>query len=225
MNDAPRGRLLALHEQCGEEVWLSEEDAALLRALDFDLLRLAEADATGVDLHAGQACFLVNPKQYVAHLALPSGDVLRVEPKIHAANVFRMLAYVYARCRPDVFRDAEVSYATGRSLFEPLVELFNDLVATRARRGLVQDYVRHEQNLGVMRGRILLERQVTTNAVRPDHLFCRYYQQTPDIEDNQILKWTLWCLASLDDWSERTARFLRVCPASVGNGESVLPLR
>ncbi|MEK7405221.1 MAG: hypothetical protein AAB225_08945 [Acidobacteriota bacterium] len=187
-----------------------EEDAALLKTLDFDLVRLAASDTTGADLHPGQAYFLANPKQYVAHLALPSGSLLLVEPKINPANVFRMLAYVYAGWNRDVFRNAEVFYSTDRLLFEPLVELFSDLVAARVRRGLGQDYVRHEENLAVMRGRILLERQVAANAVRPDRLFCRYHQQTPDIEDNQIVKWTLRHLAGVDGWSARTVHSLRV---------------
>lgn len=210
MTEGSRGRLLVLREQCPEQVWLWEEDAALLKKLDFDLVRLAVSDTAGADLHPGQAYFQVNPKQYVAHLALPSGSLLLVEPKINPANVFRMLAYVYAGWNRDVFRNAEVLYSTDRLLFEPLVELFSDMVAARVRRGLVQDYVRHEENLSVMRGRILFERQVAANAVRPDRLFCRYHQQTPDIEDNQVVKWTLRYLAGVDGWSARTAHSVRV---------------
>jgi hypothetical protein len=136
MSEGFQGPLVVLQEQSAEQVWLSEDDAALLKALDFELVALAPSDTTGADLHPGQACFLANPKQYVAHLALPSGAALLVKPKIDPANVFRMLAYVYAGWNRDVFQKAEVCYSTDRFLFEALVELFSDLVAARVRRGL-----------------------------------------------------------------------------------------
>jgi len=210
MSEGSQEQLLVLHEQRTEQVWLQEEDAAFLKHLDFGLVRIAASDTTGADLHPGQACFDANPKQYVSHLALPSGAILLVEPKISPASVFRMLAYVYSTWNRDVFRKAEVFYATDKFTFEPLVELFTDLVAGRVRRGLAQDYVRHEENLAVMRGRILFERQIAVNAVRPDRLFCRYDQRTLDTEDNQILKWTLHCLAGVGGWSARTDHSLRV---------------
>jgi 5-methylcytosine-specific restriction enzyme subunit McrC len=201
-------RLIVLQEQRPETVWLWLEDAALLKALDFEVICIPTSDTSGAN--PGQDCFQVNPKQYVSHLALPSGDVLLVEPKIDPANVFRMLAYVYVGWNKEVFRKAEVLYSTDKLLFEPLVELFCDLVAARVRRGLVQDYERHEENLSVMRGRILFERQVVANAARPDRLFCRYHQRTPDNEDNQIVRWTLRYLTSMDWWSTRTVHSLRV---------------
>ena len=210
MVEGLQSQRVVLQEQCPKQVWLWEEDAKLLESLDFDLVRLAGSDTNDADLHPGQACFSANAKQYVSHLALPSGTLLLVEPKINPANIFRMLAYVYAGWNRDVFRDAEVRYASDNFLFEPLVELFNDLVAGRVRRGLVHDYVRHEENLSVMRGRILFERHVAVNAVRPDHLFCGYHRRTPDIEDNQILKWTLHYLASVKGWTARTVHSLRL---------------
>jgi 5-methylcytosine-specific restriction enzyme subunit McrC len=199
---------IALQEQCDSSVWLRSDDAALLQTLGFDV-RVAPPNGAEADQHPGRSCFIVSPKQYVAHLALPSGVVLMVRPKIDPANVFRMLAYVYAGWNKDVYRNAEVLYSTDTFLFEPLVELFCELVASRVRRGLVQDYVNHEENLAVLRGRIAFEQQVSVNPMRPDRLFCRYQQQTPDNDDNQIVKWTLRYLTSVEAWSLPTVHALR----------------
>jgi 5-methylcytosine-specific restriction enzyme subunit McrC len=201
---------IVLQEQCDKPVWLRAEDAALLQELKFDVhIAPLAPDRIAADHYPDQNCFIVNPKQYVAHLGLPSGTILMVKPKVDSANVFRMLAYVYAGWNRDVFQHADVLYSTDQCLFEPLVELLCELVAARVRRGLVQDYMNHEENLAVLRGRILFEQQVAVNAVRPDRLFCRYQQQTPDNEDNQIVKWTLRYLAS-QRWSTRTVHSLRV---------------
>jgi len=202
---------IVLQEQCDTPVWLRAQDAALLQKLGFEVHIAPPApDTIAVDECPDQNCFVVNPKQYVAHLELPSGKILVVKPKIDPANVFRMLAYVYSGWNRDIFQHAEVLYSTDRFLFEPLVEIFCDLVAARVRRSLVQDYMNHEENLTVLRGRILFEWQVAVNAMRPDRLFCRYQQQTPDTEDNQIVKWTLRYLSSFEGWSMRTVHSLRV---------------
>lgn len=202
---------IVLQEQCYTTVWLGVEDAILLPKLGFDVrIDTSAPDPTAVVHGPDENRFIVNPRQYVAHLELPSGTVLLVKPKVDPANVFRMLAYVYAGWNREVFQRADVLYSTDKFLFEPLVELFCELVAARIRRGLVQNYMIHEEDLTVLRGRILFEQQVAVNARRPDRLFCRYQQQTLDNEDNQIVKWAIWYLSSLAGWSTRTAHSLRL---------------
>jgi 5-methylcytosine-specific restriction enzyme subunit McrC len=120
-----------------------------------------------------------------------------------------MLAYIYAPEHPDPFRDADVLYASDQLLFEPLVDLFNALVAKRVRRGLYQSYLEHQDNLSVFKGRLSVQHHLNLNLARPDHAFCRYSQRTHDIEDNQIIKWTLRVLLSVFPWSTKTIQSLR----------------
>jgi 5-methylcytosine-specific restriction enzyme subunit McrC len=198
-----------LQEQAGQEVLLSTEDAALLRELKFDVNAIYKKVERKEPEGAGLNSYFVNPKQYVGHFLLPSGTRVVVEPKIDAANVFRMLAYVYAREKQEVFLEAEVSYRPDQFLFEPLVELFNALVANRVRRGLFQDYVTYEENLSVFRGRLIAARHLQQNLARPDRIFCRFSPSTHDVEDNQIVKWTLWFLLRAFPWSSLTVQRLR----------------
>lgn len=211
MSEEPERQTVVLQEQYEKLVWLQADDAALLQRLDFEI-RIAPPppDTIAADQSPDQNCFIVNPRQYVAHLKLPSGTILVIKPKVDPACIFRMLAYVYAGWRHDVFQRTDVLYATDEFRIEPLVELFCELVAARVRRGLVQDYQNHEENLSVLRGRILFEKQAAVNVIRPDRLFCGYQEQTPDNEDNQIVKWTLRYLAGFGCWSTRTVHSLRV---------------
>jgi 5-methylcytosine-specific restriction enzyme subunit McrC len=94
-------------------------------------------------------------------------------------------------------------------LFEPLVELFNALVAKRVRRGLYQSYIEHQDNLSVFKGRLSVHQHLRANLASPSHVFCRYSQQTHDIEDNQIIKWTIRVLLSVFPWSVGTVHSLR----------------
>ena len=55
------------------------------------------------------------------------------------------------------------------------------------RRGLRSDYVVHEEALGVLRGRLLFERQLRTRHGRFDRLECRFDERSADIFDNRLL--------------------------------------
>lgn len=195
-----------LEEQQWREIRLSTEDADLLRELNFDVAQSQSAASIQAD---DKKSYVVNPRQYVGHFVLPSGAKVVIKPKIDAANVFRMLAYIYAREHPDPFRDLDVLYASDQMLFEPLVELFSRLVAKRVRRGLYQSYVEHHDNLSVFKGRLSVNRHIQINLSQPEHAFCRYSQQTHDIEDNQIIKWTIRVLLAVFPWSKSTLQSLR----------------
>ena len=195
-----------LEEQQWREAWLLPDDADFLRRLNFDI---AVSSASTPPAERARRAYVVNPRQYVGHFLLPSGMKVIIRPKIEAANVFRMLAYIYAREHPDPFRDADVLYASDQLLFEPLVELFNALVANRVRRGLYQSYLEHQDNLSVFKGRLSVQQHLNLNRARPDHAFCRYSQQTHDIEDNQIIKWTMRVLLSVFPWAPKTIQSLR----------------
>ncbi len=156
-----------------------------------------------------QKDYVVNPNQYIGHFLLPSGTRVVIQPKVETSNIFRILAYIYAREHPDPFREAEVTYHPDQLLFEPLVELFNRLVAKRVRRGLYQNYQEHEENLLVFRGRLSAPQHIRNNLARPDHAFCRFTQNTHDVDDNQIIKWTLRFLLTVYPWSAPTVQALR----------------
>jgi hypothetical protein len=201
---------VSLEEQHFMAVRMLAEDAEYMaRVLQFDVVPLKDAqpqeDQTGDRLHD----FDVNPNQYVGHFLLPSGMTAIIAPKIIQANVFRMLAYVFARSNPDVFLPPEVLYARENLLFEPLVQLFNDLVENRVRRGLVKDYLQHENNERVLRCQIVFDQHIQQNICRPDRLFCRYFDNTFDVEDNQIIKYTLRHLVSCAPWSLGTLQSLK----------------
>src|SRR5205807_1691624 len=139
----PNSDHVLLEEQQWREVLLSSEDIALLRSLNFEV-GSSWIPPKIVSEDQSKHAYVVNPRQYVGHFLLPSGIKVIIKPKIETSNIFRTLAYIYAREHPDPFRKAEVSYKPDQLLFEPLVELFNTLVSNRVRRGLYQNYIEHE---------------------------------------------------------------------------------
>jgi 5-methylcytosine-specific restriction enzyme subunit McrC len=196
---------ITLKEQATQQVFLRLGDIRFLQRLPFEV-SLAEMVSAN-DSDASIAC-LVNPTSCVGHFELPSGRIIVVEPKIDAASVFRMLGYVFADEHRRLFEWEDVQYASERLLFEPLVERLNALVTARTKRGLVQDYIRREDNLSVFRGALNTKGHVQQNLGRENRVHCRFFEQTVDVPDNRYVKATLWHLVQFGGWTPRTMQSL-----------------
>jgi 5-methylcytosine-specific restriction enzyme subunit McrC len=86
------------------------------------------------------------------------------------------------------------SYATdrelpsdGNDLFDLLAWIFADACARIAAAGPRKDYVEREDELPVLRGRLLADRQLLRRPERPDRLWCRFDEHEHDVPDNQLL--------------------------------------
>jgi len=196
---------LTLKEQATQRASLELGDVRHLEHLRF---QVAFAQTPPADSGDTSVACLVNPTSYVGHFELPSGRIVVVEPKIESANVFRMLGYVFAEEHRRLFKWEDVQYASERLLFEPLVERLNELVSSRAKRGLVQDYICREENLGVFRGALNIKAHVQQNLARENRIHCRFFEQTVDIPDNRLVKAALWRLLQFGGWTPRTTQSL-----------------
>lgn len=73
-------------------------------------------------------------------------------------------------------------------LLEVFISAFFDAVAQIARGGLLRQYREHEENLTVVRGRIVNNRQFAVHANRPDWIACRYDELTTDNTWNRLVR-------------------------------------
>jgi 5-methylcytosine-specific restriction enzyme subunit McrC len=119
-----------------------------------------------------------------------------------------MLAYVFTEGHQDYLRPEQVKYASDSLLFEPLVRLFNDLVSRRVRRGLVQDYVQREENSASFRGALDANPHIQHNLGRDNRIWCRFFEQTVDIDDNRVIKSALHHLLRFGGWTTSTTHDL-----------------
>ncbi|KQU01826.1 restriction endonuclease [Methylobacterium sp. Leaf469] len=139
--------------------------------------------------------------QQVVGVLVANDVTLEILPKIDGdaacarASLVHMLAAVH-----------DLKIATGpttdlgwqsRDLLEILIRLFCDKLAAVLRRGLPRAYVRREDDLPALRGRLDVIRQCTMLAASPQRLACRYEDLDADIALNRILKAALVRLAGL----------------------------
>jgi 5-methylcytosine-specific restriction enzyme subunit McrC len=72
-------------------------------------------------------------------------------------------------------------------LFDLIALLFLETCDALIRSGLFRDYREQEEELGVVRGRLLIDQQVVRRFGRLDRLICRFDEQEYDVLENRII--------------------------------------
>lgn len=125
---------------------------------------------------------------------------LSLQPKVPLANLFRMLEYA-SQLHSFRFLPELVACHSLPEFYEYLAGVLAGKVCERGRKGFYRAYLPQVERLPYVRGRLDVPGLARSpEQVRP---VCRYQQRTTDIEDNQILSWTLWRIMQSGLCSER----------------------
>jgi 5-methylcytosine-specific restriction enzyme subunit McrC len=175
---------------------LGREDFAFLQGVLFNRLRITRVAADDV--------FVLNPKQYVGAVRLPSGRTVRSWPRIDSRNFLYMLAV--ANSLPDIALLPAAEFDRFEHLLELVTIYFADLLESRIERGLYRAYVELDENLPVVRGRIQIAQDIQRNVVTRSRVFCRFGEYSWDVPENQILRYVTRLLAGWPFESEVQGR-------------------
>jgi 5-methylcytosine-specific restriction enzyme subunit McrC len=77
--------------------------------------------------------------------------------------------------------------ATGAGLFDLIALLFAEEAERLINGGLIADYLEDEDALPLVRGRVLIERQLRESFGRYERIYCRFDERNSDIRHNQVL--------------------------------------
>jgi 5-methylcytosine-specific restriction enzyme subunit McrC len=131
--------------------------------------------------------------QYCGVVSL--GDrVLEILPKIdesRSAEECRGILLRLLRESEDfpLFRHLPVGQHVRRApLLEVFIAAFFDAVTTIVRGGLLRRYREREEDIHVVRGRIVSSRQFAVHSNRPDRIACRFDELTADNDWNRFVK-------------------------------------
>ncbi len=196
--------LIALREQETDRVKLTSSEANALERLHMDI-RYRE-----------DFLFEVNPGSWIGHFRLNEDDqrALYIEPKVPIRNIFSLLGTAYHLYSQDpdhsLFRQPPVQYSADiADAIQPVVIEFNKAVTTLLQEGLLQKHIESEENLKVLRGRLLWPQHISQNLIRKDRLFCRFAQSEVDIPENQVVLWALLLLQRSGEWSVEVKQTLQ----------------
>ncbi len=117
-----------------------------------------------------------------------AGHEIRVVPKHTRGSlgVLTMLRYA-SGAAPDQLRSARTVRGGDRNLLDLVCLLLADESELVVRQGALQDYVEHEDALPMLRGRLLLDRQVRARYGQVEEIECRFDELETDIAENRIL--------------------------------------
>lgn len=139
----------------------------------------------------GKPCVQVT--SFVGVIRAPNGYQIEVLPKvgkIDDAKRARMLLIDMLRCMYG-FRHIQTDSARLSATRMPLLEVFirEFLLAVQVvvKRGLRSDYVGRQDNLFVMRGKLLVSEHLRRNLTRADRFFTAHDQFIPDRPENRLI--------------------------------------
>lgn len=121
---------------------------------------------------------------------IPCTDELGValRPKVELGNLFRMLEYAY-RLESFRFLEGLIDCKSLEEFYERLANVLARRVLDRARKGFYRAYLPESERLPFVRGRIDVSRMV--QSPWDVKIQCHYEEHTADVEENQLLSWTL----------------------------------
>ncbi|MEG4029613.1 MULTISPECIES: 5-methylcytosine restriction system specificity protein McrC [unclassified Microcoleus] len=129
-------------------------------------------------------------KGRVGNIPITPEFCIIIHPKVPIANLFGMLEYAYKL--KIKFPQGAIQCQFLEQSYETLANILAQKILERCRKGLYRDYLSKTERLAYIRGRVDLR-----SALQKPwdvKLKCHYNEQTGDIEDNQILAWTLFII-------------------------------
>lgn len=129
---------------------------------------------------------------WVGHIPLTSDFHFALRPKVTVGNLLRMLEYAYD-LKSFRFLEGLFDCQSLEDFYERLADILVCRILKRGRLGFYSAYLPKTESLPYVRGRINV-RQVISKPWDVK-VQCDYEELTADIEENQILAWTVWCIA------------------------------
>src|SRR3569833_111977 len=135
--------------------------------------------------------YTLRSKGWVGHIPIGPDTLIRVRPKAPVSTIFGMLEVAY-NLKSFQLLDGETDIDTVSELFERVAAILSYRILDRARKGLYQTYLSENEPLAFVRGRINMRESLRLSARGSVELYCEFQDLTHDLEDNQILLWTLY---------------------------------
>jgi 5-methylcytosine-specific restriction enzyme subunit McrC len=143
---------------------------------------------------------------YVGFIPISEDLSISISPKTPIKNLFGMWEYAY--------RLKDIKFLGGLFEAQSLQEFYSELaiilakrVIDRSRKGYYRAYLSRTEDLSFLKGKLDIRRMISAPwIVRPR---CSYQEHTADIDENQILAWTLYAILRSGFCHERVLPSIR----------------
>jgi len=145
-------------------------------------------------------------KGWVGHIPVTPDFHVSLLPKVPLVNLFGMLEYAY-ELKSFRFLPGLVNCESLEEFYNNLAHVLAQRILDRCRKGFYRAYLPKTGNLAYVRGR--LDMRQTIQKPWEVKLKCHYEEHTADIEEKQILAWTLFIILRSGLCKERVLPKLR----------------
>jgi len=145
---------------------------------------------------------------WVGYIPLTPEFHLALLPKVQLKNLFGMLEYAYQLTRKSFdFLEGLIDCKSIEDFYSRLAHRLAERILDRGRKGFYRTYVPKTGQLAYIRGQMDIRQAIQ----KPWNvkLNCHYEEHTGDIEENQILAWTLFIIGRSGLCSERVSPTVR----------------
>lgn len=143
-----------------------------------------------------------------------------LQPKVPLQNLFGMWEYAY-RLKSFEFFPGLFQSESLQQFYEQLANILAKRILDRGRKGYYRAYISRSEELSFLRGKLNIN-QLITNPWNP-HPHCDFQENTADVEENQILAWTLFVILRSGICSEHVLPTIRNCYRNIGHIVSLQP--
>jgi 5-methylcytosine-specific restriction enzyme subunit McrC len=161
------------------------------------------------------------PLGWVGTIPVIDSIVISIAPKAPLESLFRMWEYAY-RLKGTKFLDGVINCQSIAEFYQNLAGILANQVLDRTRQGLYRSYLGREDRLPYVSGRLDV-RRLAFEPWRAD-LHCAYEEHTADIEENQILCWTLSVIARSGLCTDRVLSKVRRAYRELTGCTSLMPM-
>ena len=155
---------------------------------------------------------------------IPVSDDLNIsiQPKTSIKNLFGMWEYAY-RLRSIKFLGDLFEADSLQEFYSQLANILAKRIIDRSRKGYYRAYIPRTQDLSYLKGKLDLRRMISTPWIVEPR--CSFQEHTADVDENQILAWTLYAILRSGFCSDRVLPSVRNAFRNVAHIVTLLPFQ
>ena len=155
---------------------------------------------------------------------IPVSEKLRIyiAPKVPLKNLFGMWEYAYRLKSFHILSELFESDSL-QEFYSQLANILAKRVYDRSRKGYYRAYIPKTEDLSFIKGKLDINRMITSPwIIKPR---CSYQENTADVEENQILCWTLHAILRSGFCNSNTLPTIRNAYRNISHSISLQPFK
>ena len=161
------------------------------------ILKNSDENAPFLRIASGSGGKFIQARNYIGVLQTKSGLTIEILPKIADKNDSErskvVLIKMLRTLKDFPFKSSNLVNLKTQNL--PLLEIFISMflceLETLVKKGIKSDYVKLEENLNFLKGKLNINEQIKRNSIHKERFYVEYSEFLSDIKINRIIKTTL----------------------------------